>query len=92
MRIFRCALSSFGAHGFGSVAMDGIGNDGQLFGNMSTQAVMNLIRFTDLEGSDLGSASNVTVGLDVSEVKRFAIPTRVMSDLTNNSGVKIVLF
>ena len=66
--------------GFGSVAVEGIVDDPRFIGNMSTQAVMNLIKFTDLGG-------NESVSITPSQVERFAIPARILSDVTNSSGI-----
>ena len=77
--VYRCDFTGLEDSGFGSVAVDGIVDDSSFIGNMSTQAVLNLIKNTDLGG-------NESVSISASQVERFAIPARILSDVTN-SGI-----
>ena len=81
---FRAAFTGFDCQGFGSVGLDCYGSE-DMCANISTQAVLNLIKFTDL-GANEGQSATHSVSFDQSK----AVPTRVLSDLTNNTGVIIV--
>ena len=87
LSFFRCDISGFDVNGFGFVAdPNTISVDGSPFGNLSTQAVMSLIQFAHVPGSNNSSESSEIIGISSTEVDRYAIPTRVLSDVTNNSG------
>jgi len=77
---YRCDFTGFEDSGFGSVSVEGIADDPSFIGNISTQAVLNLIKFTDV-------GENESVSITPSQVETFAIPARILSDVTNFSGI-----
>ena len=85
--LFRCDLSGIDGSGFGSILGDsGISVEENFIGNLSTQAVLNLISFANSEPNQVRTSDGETVSISAEEVSQFAVPNRVLAEVTNLTG------
>ena len=80
-------MTGIDGSGFGSIFADsGISDEQSFIGNLSTQAVLNLINFANPESNQARSSVAETVSISEADISQFAVPNRVLVDVTNQAG------
>ena len=85
--LFRCDLSGIDGSGFGSIlGNSALSVEENFIGNLSTQAVLNLISFANSDPNQVQTSDVETVSISAADVSQFAVPNRVLADVTNQAG------